>query len=339
MRNVISSGAGFPLIGIYLATYIALQYSGLFGPRPDNIMRVLHQWPSLAGIVGLVLYGGVWGFMRGPGNGPPDVRFKRFAPFRYAYLGSILFTAGILLSSLTRFESRMILPEGQAVPLASGNIMAGTLYSRIFSNRPQVVSEVKQYLSDKGKRRGIQRATLLYRKSGSREPRELRAYSLIPTCHDGYTITIQDSGYSPNVFLFNQGGNVIENFYALLQLAPTGVEDFFRFEKTIPHTFYLRYYPDVSEVQSVAEASRIKSGPVFRVRIARNLDIVADRYVSPDEPVPFDALVFAAGDVKNWVEVQIVRDPGMYLVWPGIFLMICSVLAGVFRRQGLNPDE
>ena len=56
-REFISGGAGYPLIGVYLATYVLLQYSGLFGPRPGGVMRVLHHAPSLAGVAALMLYG------------------------------------------------------------------------------------------------------------------------------------------------------------------------------------------------------------------------------------------------------------------------------------------
>jgi len=52
----------------------------------------------------------------------------------------------------------------------------------------------------------------------------------------------------------------------------------------------------------------------------------------------FDKLIFSAGDIRKWVEVRIVRDPGMYLVWPGIALLLCYPIAIVVRRYTRKAD-
>lgn len=335
----LAGGAGHALIGTYLGSYVLLQYSGFFGPRPGSIMRVLHQWPALAAVAGFVLYGLARGYTHRFAKEAPGHIRKNFTLTRFAYLGIMLCGAGILLSSLTRFEGRLALAEGQEVTLAMESFDAGTLYQRKFSKVPQgslMVREIEQFL---WKHPGMQVAKVRYRNAGSGASRELRIYPVLPGFVDGNTLTIKAAGYSPHVFLFDRSGDVIENFYAVLQLSPAGAEDSFRFDGIIPHTFYLRYYPDVSLLPDRPDASRIKSGPLFRVRIARNLDIVADTYAAPDETVFFDKLIFSAGDVRKWVEVQIVRDPGMYLIWPGLLLLICSSTAIVFRKPARKAEK
>jgi hypothetical protein len=339
-KELMSDGTGYPLIGMYLATYVLLQYSGLFGPRPGSVMRVLHHAPSLAGVAALMAYGIAWGYRNRSGPEAPGRRRASSTLARLAYVGMMLCGAGIMLSSLTRFEGSLALTEGQEVSLAAESFDVGTLYRRRFSRVPQgtlVAGQIKQVLFSSGKYEGTSGAIVLYRKAGG-DPRILRINSLFPVVHDGNTLAVDAVGYAPHVFLFDRGGATIDNFYAVLQLLPAGTEDMFRFEGSIPHTFYMGYYPDVSLVPDVAQRSPVKAGPLYKVRIARNLDIVANQYAAPGETVFFDKLIFSAGDIRKWVEVRIVRDPGMYLMWPGIALLLCYPIAIVVRRYTRKAD-
>lgn len=339
MRNTfsehISRGSGHVLIGTYLASYVMLQYSGVFGPVPAALMHVLHQWPALTGVAAFVLHGLAWGAARWSGHELSGGLRKRVTLSGLAYLGLLLVGAGILLSSVTRFEGSMALSEGQEASLTLEAYEAGTLYQRKFSKVPSgtlLVQEVEPFPPDKSSSRGVHGATVLYRAAGGGEPRAFRIHSLLPARQDGFTFTTGSAGFAPHVFLFDRSGTRIDDFYAVMQLQPAGAEDAFRFDGIIPHTFFLRYYPNASLVPDAAGAARAKSGPVFRVRIARNLDVVANQYAAPDETVFFDKLILSVGDVRKWIEVQVVRDPGMYLVWPGMLLTLCSAAVIAVRR-------
>ncbi len=332
----LSGKVGLAFIGGYLVAYVLLQYSGLFAPRPENIIRTLHHWPALAGAAAFVLSGmaGIYTslFVRDeacPSSG-------NIILSSIAFLGIMLFGAGILLSSLTRFEGIITLSEGQEVSLTAESFDAGTLYRRSFSDMPEgslLLSEVSQFISDEGKSHGMNAAGLFYRNGRTNEPLELRLSAVFPRFADGVFFRIKDAGYSPRFFLFDLSGNMIEDFYAVLQLSPPGAEDAFRFDKIIPHTFYVRYYPEISLFPDKSDASGIKSGPVFKVRIARNLDIVADQYAAPDDAIYFDKLILSAGAVKKWVEVKVARDPGMYMMWPGVILMFSGPLLLLIKHD------
>ncbi|MBI5103367.1 MAG: hypothetical protein HZB33_16270 [Nitrospirae bacterium] len=335
-RPVISGLSGrtwLTTAGVYLASYILLQYSGLPGPRPENIMRVLHTWPAMTGVAALLLAGVSRSYALRSGQDSAVPGGGRFTRGRLSLWGMLLFGAGLLLSSLTRIEGSVTLSEGQEVSLSSGGFDSGTLYRRSFSKEPEgslLVAEVSQFISDKGRAKRMYEAGALYSGTG-KGPLDLRLNSLYPRFAGGFMFEIKDAGYSPHVFLFDPAGNMIDNFYAVLQLSPPGAEDSFRFDRIIPHTIYLKYYPEASLFPDAAAASGIKSGPLFKVRIARNLDVVADRYAAPDDAVYFDKLVFSAGDMRKWVEVRIVRDPGIYLLFPGVILMVIGALSHLLK--------
>jgi hypothetical protein len=178
------------------------------------------------------------------------------------------------------------------------------------------------------------RASVLHRRAGGGEPRLLRLRPLLPAWAAGYRFTARSAGYAPHVSLFTRQGVKIDEFYAVLQLVPAGTEDSFRFDGTIPHTFFMRYYPDASLAPADAGAARPAAGPVFRLRVARNLDVVANQYAAPGEMIYFDRLVLSVDDVRTWVEVQVIHDPGMYLVWPGVVLALCAAVAAYWNRSG-----
>jgi hypothetical protein len=48
--------------------------------------------------------------------------------------------------------------------------------------------------------------------------------------------------------------------------------------------------------------------------------------------MPVDSLVLSLQDVKRWVEIRIVRDPGYVLLFPGLFLTTAGCLALAIER-------
>jgi hypothetical protein len=329
-RSFLPRYAGRPahtLIGTYLLSALLVQYAGLFGPASGSLMQVLHRPPVLAGIAAFLVNGTVWGLAAWSAERPSGPRRTRITPFGLAYAGLLLIAAGILLGSATRFEGRLALTEGQEAALASDGFEAGTLTLRKFSRAPGG----SLLLRSAGE--GMQGADVLYRPAGGGEAREFRIRSLLPAWNAGYRFTIRSAGFAPHVFLIDRNSIVIDDFYAVLQLSPAGAEDSFRFDGIIPHTFFLRYYPEASLAPDAAGAARAASEPLFHVRIARNLDIVANQYAAPGEAVRFDKLVLSLEDMRKWVEVQVVRDPGMYLLWPGMLLTLGGAAAIAVRRR------
>ncbi|MDH4161412.1 MAG: hypothetical protein OEW15_01820 [Nitrospirota bacterium] len=319
----------------YLAGYVLLRYSGLFSLPPENIFRALHAWPALLGAGMLVLVGAAGLAALRSRAGEDPIRLSGNLAAGAGWLGLLLIGAGIVTSSFTRFEGSVTLHESQEAALAATVYDAGTLYRRRFSREPNggILMEAVAPFPQAGGPvvRGFSAEARL-RKDPASPPRALKIGSLFPAMADGFLFRIAEAGYSPHLFLFDLSGNSLLDIYAIMRLYPPGAEDSFRFDKIIPHTFYLRYYPDVSLLSSATGTVGIRSGPAYEVRIVRNLDLLADRYAAPDELIRFDSLFLSVGDSRRWVRITIVRDPGMVLLLAGLVLTILRAISLGIRR-------
>lgn len=332
------SGAVIPAVtGVYLVAYMLLQYSGLFAAPPENIMRVLHRWPALAG-AGMFCLSGILRFLfYGLKKDSDAASCSGVFLSRLTCLGLFFIGLGIIVSSLTRFEGSVILNEGQALMLQDESYDSGSLYKSKFARQPHgliFVNEIGPFISDSGKPLLKHTANMLFRKDERSFHDEIRLSSLFPSFVGTFIYCIRDVGYSPRFILFDSKGEVIEDLYAVMRLFPAGTEAFFRFE-VIPHTFYLRYYPDGVSIQDRPEPSGGKQAALFKVRIARNIELIADFYVSPGGPIGVDSLALTLGDVKRWIEIRVIRDPGLYILIPGIVLVSLGLVCYVLRRYGL----
>lgn len=320
--------------GIFVLTYVLLQYGGLFGPSPESFMRVLHQWPVLAGV--FVLMGAsTWdlaAILRPSGGMTHSSRWQIIF-----YIGMLLIGTGIFVSSLTRFEGMLVLTEGQSSSAAREALDSATLYVRKFSHLPAVDDVTMLTVAPFGNVDGGQskrlRAVISIRKG--RSARELHLDSLVPTLFDGFFYRIGKVGYSPHFRLFNAGGDIVEDAYAVLRIFPAGMEDSFRLPLN-PYTYYLRYYPDAAMAPAQAGIPAGMKGPLYKVRVARNLDLVANSFVAPGELVSFDGMSILFYDARRWAQISIVWDPGLFLIIPGLIFLLSG---GVGMLIGRNMDR
>jgi hypothetical protein len=315
----------------YLAAYAVMQWSGLFGLPPSGIMQLVHRGPVIAGII--VLMTGSTAMLlevlRSPAQGD-----RRPLSRVFLHSGLLIACAGVLASGLMRFEGSIILSEGQDARVTRADLDPAAVSAGRFASWPEEqirVLEVSPFFPEKGAPVRGKRAHLFCRDREHPGGREAAISSLLPTLIEGFSHQIGAVGYSPHFVLFSQNGAVIEDGYAVLDLYPPGAEDFFRVPQ-IPHTFYLRYYPDASLIRDAGTAVGGTKGPLFKVRIARNLDLIDNQYVSPYALMPVDSLVLSLQDVKRWVEIRIVRDPGYVLLFPGLFLTTAGCLALAIER-------
>lgn len=319
----------------YLGAFILLQYSGLLGPAPVGFMRVLHQWPALAGIA-FILFGSIAElkafFGRQSEEKKPD-RIKLLMTVMF-YAGLLIVGTGIFLSSLTRFEGRLTLSEGQDGNTAREGLDPSTAYARAFSLWPAgriLMDEIEPFHSENWKHFVRSRARVVVVDSKSLQGRELTLDSAFPKLINGFFYQLSSFGYSPHFRLFQSNGKIIEDVYIVMRIFPLGLEDSFRVTQ-IPHTFYLRYYPDVSLIQDRTGVPEGKNGPLYKVRAARNLDLILNTYASPEDLLNVDELAVSFGDVRSWAEISIVRDPGLYMIIPGFVMTVIGGFVLIIKR-------
>jgi len=319
----------------YLAAYVMLQYSGLFGPLPEGLMRTLHQWPALAGIAVLMAgsIAALSSMLFAPGK-RADSGMRRSFSRLILYFGLLIAGAGIFVSSLMRFEAGLTLIEGYESSTLKEQLDASKLYMRKFSKFPAEtlsMAEVSPFIAGDGKPLKRLRAKVLFRDIKNPGGRELRLDSFIPKAISGSFYWVGDAGYAPHYRVFDANGNIVDDAQAILNISPPDREDSFRLF-LIPHTFYLRYYPDAAMVPDKTKVPEGKKGPLYRVRVARNLDLIVNTYAAQDDMIQVDALQLSFGEMKRWAEILIVRDPGFYLLLPGLFMMAIGGLVLLFRR-------
>lgn len=328
----------------YITAYLLMQYSGLFRPSPSGLFRVLHQWPALSG-VGVLFVVSLYVLIKILVKSDKIKAAEKGLSISNALLHmSILgLSAGIFLSALTRFEGTITLTEGQESWVSKEVIGPDAIYSRLFSGMPDGKLDIQQVdpvVSSDG--RNLKRIFALTKFSSQSQPvgRQFRLDSRFPKYIDGWFYQVGESGGSVLFRLLGESGNILDEAYAVLKIFPSGAEDAIRVMQ-IPHTIYLRYYHEASAVPDKNGVPSDKKGPLFKVRVARNLDLLVNTFVSPDEFVQIDGFLISFRDIRNWVDIRIVRDPGIYLIVPALLGLIVSggFLAFADRRKYVNEKR
>jgi hypothetical protein len=320
---------------LFLAAYALLQASGLFGPPSPGIIRTAHRWPALCAIAAIVAVSAAELHAALKGSGGLSLRSL---PQVLLHCGLLIAGLGLVVSSLTRFEVNLTLAEGQEAYAGRDGLDPAAVYARTFSPWPDetiAVREVHPFFSEKGRPRYEKNALVRFTRRGGTGGREQLLSSLIPHMIGRFFYQISDVGYAPHFQLFDGDRRLIEEAYVVMNLYPPGSEDLFRVNE-VPHTFSLRYYPDASLISGKDARAAGKTGPLYKLRIGRNLGLIVNDYASPYEYLPVDALTLSLQDVKPWVEVRIVSDAGLFLIVPGALLAAAGGLvaaAGAVRNR------
>jgi hypothetical protein len=109
----------------------------------------------------------------------------------------------------------------------------------------------------------------------------------------------------------------MEGGFAKLLLEPAGAADGFALQRT-PHRVY------------VASADPAPDGaPRFRVAVYRGKLLLREAAVGLGEPVAFEGLALRLAEWRPWVQVELLRDPGI----PLALLGAAAALAGLAVRR------
>ncbi len=146
---------------------------------------------------------------------------------------------------------------------------------------------------------------------------------------DGMDFLLIRGGFSPWIVITENGKKVFDNFVALR--SKDGKEDYFMFRDMIVN---VEVYPDFYIKDGMpASKTPIVKNPHFRVEIKKGNKI-------KEEIIPLNG-VFDEGsyqisipDMKKWVEIQMVKEPGIGL----FFIMSFLGIIGLIIRF-LDPEE
>lgn len=310
----------------FVLAYGALKLSGLFAPSPEGGIRTFYEqaprialYLALPAALGRLLLAG-W--------------LREGYASMLLWSGVLIMAAGLVMSSMVRFEGRILLTEGQQFSGAAEEYAEGSLAVGSKASSPRfalAVKEVAPSISRNGRTADRISVKVAYRKEG--EPtREISMTSALPTVVDGVFFRIRQFGYSPRYRVTGNGGMVLDESYVALAVFPPGNEDSFRLQP-VPHTFYVQYYPDGREQdQEKAQNDAGPTGPEFRLRIVRNLELLYHGPVRLHEQVLFESMALSIEDVRKWVEISVIQDHGLVLFYAG-GAMFASALLIAYRAN------
>jgi len=317
------------------AGYIIFERAGLFRMEPALFREIFHSIPfriislslALNAILNLIYF----------------VRERDEARIGNVlfFLSLLLFTAGLWVSYYTRFEGKLLLAEGESLGGFLTQYDMASLYMPKIRKMdmaliPQVgitVLDIHPVASGDKKRLSKVEARILYAGRTTRGVRQGRLSSAWPKISDWSMITITDFGYAPRYLLSGLDGSRLESERLFMRLYPPGNEASFE-AMFLGYVFYIRCYPDYVDRSGVPDTLSLEpKNPVYNLRIVRNKDIVYNGLIKPNDRLRFDNTVISLPEVKMWIEISVVRDPGLPIIATGILSLIASTLYMIIRRR------
>lgn len=319
-------------LSAFLGTFAALGVLGVFEAQGSSLMRVLHRPQAVAAALALLC--ALAARIAMVASARSDREDPKSRAVRLLFLtGFFLCTAGVVVSSFVRFEGGIALTEGQRFGDGGTAYEEGSVSQRRYARAPDLdlaMLEIVPRIRDAGMAlRGVSARVLhIDRPSGAQDVLTLRSW--FPVYRYGAWLHIKDFGYSPFYRISGPSGEVLDEAFVSMRLFPPGAEDSFRL-RVQPETFYLKYYP------AGTHADALSAAPQYRLRIARNLDlIVPSRAVSPGEKVGMGGgMAVSFEQIRHWGYVTIVKDAGFtFVMLPGAVLMLTALTLAA--RKGIN---
>ncbi|TAN44952.1 MAG: hypothetical protein EPN22_04805 [Nitrospirae bacterium] len=331
MRELLQSALLTKLTLLFIVSYLFWGVSGIFGGFSEGFFRLLHKSPAVISMLVLLanlsarLAAGLKARGKdaasGSGSGPGLSGF--------VHAGLILFILGAFVSGLTRFEGTVVAAEGQTLDGDEAGFLPGTLYKRPLASNP--LSQFAMLEVDPRYKPNRTAAWFVKAKAKLAGSGDIVLInSVFPVFAKGATLfSIKDFGFAPMYRLSHPDGRVFDEAFLLFKLFPPGNEDYFRLVTT-PETFYLRYFPEAPLAQDRIASG--KRGPLYKLRVTKNLAVIFNGYLSYDEPADLRAFKISFSEPRRWAKLHIVRDYGLFLMAPGAFLAFFSALAAVWRK-------
>jgi hypothetical protein len=326
-------GKGFlKLLVLTFACYILVDKAGLFRLEtppyreiffsiPSRILSILFVINAIAGLI-LVF---------------SDKGKNKKSGYVLFFVSIIIMAAGLWISVYTRFEGRMIRAEGQTFDSFAANYIPQTLYNPNPDSLPNLSITIMKLApepsADMQKMKKVTADVIYAGKTLSGKILKPKLSSEWPFISDWMFIRITDFGYAPKYVLYDADEKELESHYVFYKLFPPGAEDHFE-TMFLGYLFYVQCYPDYVEKDGKPwTLSAYPKNPVFNLRIVRNKDIVYNGLLRPSEKVRFDNVIIGIPEVRMWVEISIVRDPGVFVAGAGLILLITATGFLMARRR------
>jgi hypothetical protein len=250
----------------------------------------------------------------------------------------ILITAlmGLVVYYFGAYRATLAFTEGQSYPLVRDNLLHILQEPLWGLSLPEVeLGLIKQYSiypeSDPWNATEHVAVFHVREKNGRTWEKTVRIND--PLVVEGMQFLLQRGGFSPRIIVRDSAGNtVFENFVALR--GDGGTEDSFSVTGT-EINIKIHFFPDfVIRGDTPATKSYQVRNPFFLINVYKNDDLVYKGIVPFNGRVRAGAYELAFPEIRRWVEMELVGEPGI-----GFFFLMSFVgLIGVIVRI-IDPDE
>ncbi len=248
------------------------------------------------------------------------------------HISFLLIPAGIIVSSLTRFEGKFILVEGYSFWSEKSDFLT-------ISN-PEIIPDISFKLEEVGAEFYEDKLffTDLYAKI--RYPGDTLEKGKSIRLKSGVRIglshlNIEGYGFAPVYVLKDTDGKILNSATLNLNVFPPPSEDSFFIPET-PYRVYIRFYPDVKFVDMKPEPHTLNYvNPLYSVNVLRGKRLLFSGNLRPGEECNIDGFKLSFPSVKKWGQFRIVRDGGLPFVWAGMIVGVAGLLMRffLFRRE------
>ena len=282
-------------------TFYVVQRSGIFAEHSPQAMDVLYSLPLHVCSFILLLLTLYSALRRFRSTGLPGWAFV---------LAVVLMVGGFWISTLYRYSGDAVITEGQTLRVADIQAGSRNAYIGKYSKPPELELTLKEldvrFSGDGTEARGIKGS---FQYAGAAD-----GTVLLGSVHKhlaGAWLRIEGFGYSPRYVMRMENGRIVDSSFVYLDIFPEGKEDYFRLLS--PLTYYLG-------IKGPLDDNGKPTG--FRLRIARNKDLIVNRDIILGEGVSYGNAIISFDEVRRWTRVRVVHDPGLIAMLSGLLLGI-----------------
>ena len=301
----------------------------------DNTLAHRHHWVFgvLVAAVALSTAACAASRLGGLRGARPGAGFLRMLLSRHRALGSVIFHLGMLLtlagavvSSFTRFEGRIVVAEGETVPLRESSFRAFGKRGRFSDASAPFQVRLEKFRPQNKTRWGVpDYASDLAAVADGSVQRKATVRVNSPLVHRGVIFYQGTHGFSPRfMFAIRKSGKLFNKNVAMetdMDSDPVRYRGSFAVPGT-EFTIDAEFFPDaVFEEGRLRSKSPVPKNPAASVAVRRGNTVVFSGPIGWGGPVEIEkGVCIGLGRPRYWSEFTVVKDRGVTLVFIGAWI-------------------
>lgn len=237
------------------------------------------------------------------------------------HLGFIIILLGVIVSSATRFSGRLLIAEGQEVPLLVRNLIEINKKPAGAFELPGTVFYLDRFIADIRQERFPVEYTAnlkLAEANGTTLSESIRVNEAIK--YRDLAILLQNYGFSPRMVLKAAKGKTLVDAYINLKGRQPGSRDSFDVPKTKIKIDTV-FFPNFNITTSL-----VPREPVYAITVKEKGTKIFKGYLRKGKSVKFNGMTLSFPDLRYWAYFQVSRDLGLGALFWGFVISFAGLL-------------